>query len=273
MTHIVPYFIDLQINLKDDNGNVFTTREQQSNHIRDKLAQNTADINAIIGCLTGELMVDPNELDDSSVVTGAPSASPESSQQSDASSASSATPAAAPASPTLSRTRSALSRTRSASSMSSMSSRVSQGSRMRKNCNKLKKLITTNKDIQDAIAANNSFGNELAYYLCVYPYDSCSSGSAYSSTSGSQRDSLSSQVLSQGGGSLPMKRAIKKSITTRKNKNKNRTKSKAPFRRGTFRIKRMIKSKLTRNKTCKRRAPNVKHKNNKTMRRYRRVRK
>ena len=239
LPHIAPYFIDLQINLKDDNGNVFTTTEQQSNHIRDKLAQNTADINAIRDWFTGEFMVDPNELD------------------------------------TLSRTRSASSESSvsSMSSMSSMSSQVSQDSRKRKNCNKLKKLITTNTEIAESIN-----GKQLAYYLGVYlPYDSCGSGSEYS---GSPRDSLSSlgsptwrTVLSQGGGSLPMKRAIKKSITTRKNKNKNRTKSKAPFRRGTFRLKRMIKSKLTRNKTCKRRAPNVKHKNNKTMRRYRRVRK
>jgi hypothetical protein len=140
----------------------------------------------------------------------------------------------------------------------------------------LNKLIQKNEDIAEAITRNDLTSNQLAYYLCIH-LDSCGSGRSWSGSQGSQKlgtptSSQGSQV-SPGGGSLLLKRAIKKSITTRKNKNKNRTKSKPPFRRGTFRIKRMIKSKLTRNKTCKRRAPNVKHKNNKTMRRYRRVRK
>ena len=79
------------------------------------------------------------------------------------------------------------------------------------------------------------------------------------------------------GGTLPIKNRIKKSITTRKNKNKNkpRTKSKTPARRITIRIKRLIKSKVTKPKTYKRRATGGKRKSkpNKTMRRYRRVRK
>ena len=280
LPHIAHYFIDLKIFLKNDNGNVFTPAQsheqsrEQLEYIAQKLAQNTADINAIRDWLTGEFMVDPNELDDSSDVTGTPSASPESSQSSQSSQSSFvSSAAAAPATPTLSRTRSALSRTRSATSMSSQ---VSQGYRMRKNCNKLNKLIQKNEDIAEAITRNDLTSNQLAYYLCIH-LDSCGSGRSWSGSQGSQKlgtptSSQGSQV-SPGGGSLLLKRAIKKSITTRKNKNKNRTKSKPPFRRGTFRIKRMIKSKLTRNKTCKRRAPNVKHKNNKTMRRYRRVRK
>ena len=79
------------------------------------------------------------------------------------------------------------------------------------------------------------------------------------------------------GGTLPIKYHIRKSITTRKNKNKNkpRTKSKTPARRITIRIKRLIKSKVTKPKTYKRRATGGKRKSkpNKTMRRYRRVRK
>ena len=79
------------------------------------------------------------------------------------------------------------------------------------------------------------------------------------------------------GGTLPIKYHIKKSITTRKNKNKNkpRTKSKTPARRITIRIKRLMKSKVTKPKTYKRRATGGKRKSkpNKTMRRYRRVRK
>ena len=104
-------------------------------------------------------------------------------------------------------------------------------------------------------------------------------------TDGSDRTFQPSQDLgsqgfgSQGtadGGSLLIKNRIKKSITTHKNKNKNKNKN--PTRRGTFRIKRMIKSKgskVTRNTTCKQRAPGGKRKSkpNKTMRRYRRVRK
>ena len=91
-----------------------------------------------------------------------------------------------------------------------------------------------------------------------------------------------SQVLDDSmdsgkGGTLPIKYHIKKSITTRKNKNKNkpRTKSKTPARRITIRIKRLIKSKVTKPKTYKRRATGGKRKSkpNKTMRRYRRVRK
>ena len=76
-------------------------------------------------------------------------------------------------------------------------------------------------------------------------------------------------------GTLPIKYHIKKSITTRKNKNKPRTKSKTPARRITIRIKRLMKSKFTKPKTYKRRATGGKRKSkpNKTMRRYRRVRK
>jgi hypothetical protein len=75
------------------------------------------------------------------------------------------------------------------------------------------------------------------------------------------------------GGTLPIKNHIKKSITTRKNKNKPRTKSKTPVRRITIRIKRLLKSKVTKPKTYKRRATGGKRKSkpNKTMRRYRRV--
>jgi hypothetical protein len=225
LPHIAKYFIDLKIFLKDDNGNVFTDQGDQGDqytHIQKKLFQNTADINAIRDWLTGEFMVDPNELDDSSEVTE----TPESSQG------------------------------------SSASSQGSRHSNNLKNFQKLRDYTDINRAITDPEAPTARCA--LAYYLGLYDSDSCSSGSSWKPANGSQE---------LGGGSLPMKRAIKKSITTRKNKNKNRTKSKAPFRRGTFRIKRMIKSKLTRNKTCKRRAPNVKHKNNKTMRRYRRVRK
>ena len=79
------------------------------------------------------------------------------------------------------------------------------------------------------------------------------------------------------GGTLPIKYHIKKSITTRKNKNKTkpRTKSRTPVRRVTIRIKRLMKSKVTKPKTYKRRATGGKRKSkpNKTMRHYRRVRK
>ena len=91
---------------------------------------------------------------------------------------------------------------------------------------------------------------------------------------GSQDDSMGSNGTADGG-TLPIKYHIKKSITTRKNKNKPRTKSRTPVRRITIRIKRMMKSKFTKPKTYKRRATGGKRKSkpNKTMRRYRRVRK
>ncbi len=99
---------------------------------------------------------------------------------------------------------------------------------------------------------------------------------------GSQ-SSQGSQATGTGslqGGTLPIKNHIKKSITTRKkkNKNKSRTKSITPIRRVTIRIKRMMKSKgskVTKPRTYKRRAIGGKRKSkpNKTMRRYRRVRK
>ena len=83
--------------------------------------------------------------------------------------------------------------------------------------------------------------------------------------------------ITKTGGTLPIKNRIKKSITIRKNKNKNksRTKSRTPVRRITIRIKRLMKSKVTKPKTYKRRATGGKRKSkpNKTMRRYRRVRK
>jgi hypothetical protein len=84
------------------------------------------------------------------------------------------------------------------------------------------------------------------------------------------------------GGTLPIKNHIKKSITTRKKKNKNKSRTKTnsrnPVRRVTIRIKRMMKSKgskFTKPRTYKRRATGGKRKSkpNKTMRRYRRVRK
>jgi hypothetical protein len=99
----------------------------------------------------------------------------------------------------------------------------------------------------------------------------------YLSSQGSQEDMDGSK-----GGTLPIKYHIKKSITTRKKKNKNKsrtkTKSITPVRRVTIRIKRMMKSKgskVTKPRTYKRRAPGGKRKSkpNKTMRRYRRVRK
>ena len=82
-------------------------------------------------------------------------------------------------------------------------------------------------------------------------------------------------LSSQDAGTLPIKNHIKKSITTRKNKNKPRTNSRTPVRRVTIRIKRLMKSKVTKPKTYKRRATGGKRKSkpNKTMRRYRRVRK
>ena len=93
----------------------------------------------------------------------------------------------------------------------------------------------------------------------------------------SSQDSQSLLGFSLEGGTLPIKYHIKKSVTTRKNKNKNkpRTKSRTPVRRITIRIKRLMKSKVTKPKTYKRRATGGKRKTkpNKTMRRYRRVRK
>jgi len=154
------------------------------------------------------------------------------------------------------------------SGASSPSSLSSQASRRSNSCKQL-----------DELSQYNPLTREpLAFYLCLGPLDNQSDRSCYtrSETFGD------SQYLSEsesgydtaGGGSLQIKNHIKKSITTRKNK--NITKSTNPTRRGTIRIKRMIKSKgskVTRNTTCKRRAPGVKRKNNKTMRRYRRVRK
>ena len=100
------------------------------------------------------------------------------------------------------------------------------------------------------------------------------SGTTYRQDSDSL-DSLGS--LGSRGGTLPIKYHIKKSITTRKNKNKTkpRTKSRTPVRRVTIRIKRLMKSKVTKPKTYKRRATGGKRKSkpNKTMRHYRRVRK
>jgi hypothetical protein len=225
--------------LKGDNGIPFTDHPvQQSAYIAQKLAQNKADITAIINFVTGIFMVDSHVLDTLSRTSSASSLSRASSSASSASS--------------LSRTSS------SASSTSSQSVRVHKH---QEQLAELSSIFGNSPDVSSA----------LAYYLGEAPLDSYDSGPKWTSS-----QELGTPPSSQGsayGGSLPMKRAIKKSITTRKNKNKNRTKSKAPFRRGTFRIKRMIKSKLTRNKTCKRRAPIVKHKNNKTMRRYRRVRK
>jgi len=240
LPHIAQYFIDLKIFLKRDDGNVFTTAEPQEQlaYIAQKLAQNKADITAIINFVTGGFMVDSNVLDTLSMTSSASSLSRASSSASSASSLSRAS--------------------------SSASSASSQGFRVHKHREQFAELSSIFGNSLDV-------GSAIAYYLYEAPLDSYDSGPKWTSS-----QELGTPPSSQGsayGGSLPMKRAIKKSITTRKNKNKNRTKSKAPFRRGTFRIKRMIKSKLTRNKTCKRRAPNVKHKNNKTMRRYRRVRK
>ena len=88
-----------------------------------------------------------------------------------------------------------------------------------------------------------------------------------------------SSLSSLDAGTLPIKNHIKKSITTRKNKNQNKsrtkTNSRTPVRRITIRIKRMMKSKVTKPRTYKRKATggNRKSKPNKTMRRYRRVRK
>jgi hypothetical protein len=114
-------------------------------------------------------------------------------------------------------------------------------------------------------------------YFLLGPLDK--EGDGGSSWSKNFGDSQGSLGLSQGG-TLPIKNHIKKSITTRKNKNKNksRTKSTTPIRRVTIRIKRMMKSKgskVTKPKTYKRRATGGKRKSkpNKTMRRYRRVRK
>jgi hypothetical protein len=116
-----------------------------------------------------------------------------------------------------------------------------------------------------------------------FPDDGSSDGSSDGTFTQSSQDSQNLLEFSQGslqfskGGTLPIKYHIKKSVTTRKNKNKNkpRTKSKTPVRRITIRIKRMMKSKFTKPKTYKRRATGGKRKSkpNKTMRRYRRVRK
>ena len=145
-----------------------------------------------------------------------------------------------------------------ASSLSSQASRQSNSS----------------KQLDELSQYNPQMREPLAFYLCLGPLDSQSVGSCYT-----QSEKFGdSQYLSDtaGGGSLLIKNRIKKSITTHKNKNKNKNKN--PTRRGTFRIKRMIKSKgskVTRNTTCKQRAPGGKRKSkpNKTMRRYRRVRK
>ena len=107
-----------------------------------------------------------------------------------------------------------------------------------------------------------------------------SQDSSWSPGSQSLGSSQATGTDSLQGGTLPIKNHIKKSITTRKkkNKNKSRTKSTIPIRRVTIRIKRMMESKgskVTKPRTYKRRATggNRKSKPNKTMRRYRRVRK
>ena len=89
-----------------------------------------------------------------------------------------------------------------------------------------------------------------------------------------------SQVLDDSmdsgkGGTLPIKYHIKKSITTRKNKNKKKTSKPNKKSRKYIKLKRLMKSKVTKPKTYKRRATGGKRKSkpNKTMRRYRRVRK
>ena len=95
-----------------------------------------------------------------------------------------------------------------------------------------------------------------------------SSRSSSRSSGSSTRDSAG-----MGGGSLSINPYIKKYTVTRKNIKIN------PSRRGTIRLKRMIKNKVTKNKTYKRKVNNQTHltstkpKNIKTMRRYRRVRK
>ena len=121
---------------------------------------------------------------------------------------------------------------------------------------------------EEASADPKAVHDALAFYLCLAPLDYTDSQNL--------GDSMGSNNTADGG-TLPIKYHIKKSITTRKNKNKNkpRTKSKTPARRITIRIKRLMKSKVTKPKTYKRRATGGKRKSkpNKTMRRYRRVRK
>ena len=132
---------------------------------------------------------------------------------------------------------------------------------------------------RSASSMSSTSSDAIGYFLLgPLEKDNSSQDPSWSQNSQYLGDSQSFQEMdSNKGGTLPIKYHIKKSITTRKNKNKNkpRTKSKTPSRRVTIRIKRLMKSKVTKPKTYKRRATGGKRKSkpNKTMRHYRRVRK
>jgi hypothetical protein len=167
----------------------------------------------------------------------------------------------------------------STSSIASIASTASTASTASRRDEVLEKLLPYFGDIED-IDENIKYLNSILFGLPLPEEDDSDSDWSPRLQSLGSQDSLQfsqdSLQFSQGG-TLPIKYHIKKSITTRKNKNKNkpRTKSKTPARRITIRIKRMMKSKVTKPKTYKRRATGGKRKSkpNKTMRRYRRVRK
>ena len=135
----------------------------------------------------------------------------------------------------------------------------------------------TTTSSMDSTSSMSSTSSDAIKYFLFTPLEKNDNQSGNESSQSSQYlgDSQDTGIDSGKGGTLPIKYHIKKSITTRKNKNKSRTKSKTPVRRITIRIKRMMKSKVTKPKTYKRRATGGKRKSkpNKTMRRYRRVRK
>lgn len=172
----------------------------------------------------------------------------------------------------------------SVSTASSTSSTASTASRRDKDLEKLLPYLE-GTDEENLGTDEENLGTDLYFLVFGFPRqkeddsDSDSDDGDFKPDS-NDRDGDYSSMGSLDGGTLPIKYHIKKSITTRKNKNKNkpRTKSKTPARRITIRIKRLIKSKgskVTRNTTCKQRATGGKRKSkpNKTMRRYRRVRK
>ncbi len=206
----------------------------QGDSIGTKLEKNTKDIQAIFEYLTGDFMVDPGILDDVNAV----------------------------------RDDSQL----SASTNSTTSSIKSTASRRDEELDKLLPFfgdIPGNKKNLHIILFGSPLPEEDQSDIDYIPDDD-------------DDDDDSSDNDGSKGGTLPIKNHIKKSITTRKKKNKNKSRTKTnsrnPVRRVTIRIKRMMKSKgskFTKPRTYKRRATGGKRKSkpNKTMRRYRRVRK
>ena len=138
---------------------------------------------------------------------------------------------------------------------------------------------TSSGSLSSSGSSTPSTSSRFSGIVDVLLFDDLSSQDTSPTFNSSQElGSRSSQEDMDGskGGTLPIKNHIKKSITTRKNK--SRTKSITPIRRVTIRIKRLMKSKgskVTKPRTYKRRATGGKRKSkpNKTMRRYRRVRK